>query len=139
MTNSDNAVKMAEKFRDAEEKVARERGEFYMFGLFERDQMPGKWDLVASAPWLKTDRDGTLDIIVALRDKMETEDWKMIGGVFPLEASAAYVEWITSNYRVKHHIEEVIGTNFTNVHIGHAFIITSDPSPSQITAQPLAA
>ena len=139
MTDYENVINMVEKFREAEEKVSAERGGFYLFGLFERERTPGRWDLVASAPWLKTDRDGTLDIMISLRDKMKTEDWKMIGGIFPIEPSAPYVEWITKHFRLQHQLEEISKTGFGNVHIGHAFLITANPSPAQVGQQPVAA
>ena len=139
MTEYENALDMAERFRAAEEKVAQERGGFYLFGLFEREQSPGRWDVVASAPWLGTDYDGTLDLMVSLRDNMDVGDWKKIGGIFPIEPSAPYVEWITKDYHLQHEVEEVRETGFGNVHIGHAFLITADPTPAPVMQQPVAA
>lgn len=139
MTIKDNAILMAEKFRDAEKKVAEERGEFYLFGLFERQHSLGRWDIVASAPWLKTDRDGTVELIVLLRDKMDTEDWNIIGGVFPLDPSAEFVKWVTSNHPLNHEVQEVPDSGFSNVAIGHAILITANPSPAPAPAQPVAA
>ncbi len=139
MTINDDAKLMAEKFRAAEEKVAEERGEFYLFGLFERQRSPGRWDLVASAPWLKTDRDGTVELIVLLRDKMDTEDWKVIGGVFPTEPTADFVKWITSNYYLNHQVQEERDSGFSNVAIGHAILITVNRSPAPAPALSVAA
>lgn len=141
MNTRNDVLTMAQAFCAAEEKVSAERGGFCLFGLFERERTPGRWDLVVSAPWLKTDRDATLEIIVLLRDHMETRDWQMVATVLPLEHTAAYVEWITSNYRMEHQVEEVFGTDFSNVHLGHAILITSNPSPSpaRVMPQPVAA
>lgn len=132
-----NALLMAQKFRAAEEQVSEERGGFCLFGLFERQQTPGRWDLVAAAPWLKTDRDGTLELIVLLRDKMETQDWDMIASVFPIEPSAEYVNVITSIYSLDHGLKEVSDPDYKgphNVYIGHAFLITSNASPAPASA-----
>ncbi len=139
MTINSDAMLMAQKFRAAEEKVAEERGGFYLFGLFERQRTPGRWDLVASAPWLRTDRDGTVELIVLLRDKMDTDDWKIIASVFPIEPSGDYVKWITSAYNLDHQVEEVFDSGFSNVALGHAFLITVNPSPAPAPAQPIAA
>lgn len=139
MTIQDDTRILAEKFRDAEEKVAEERGGFYLFGLFERQRSPGRWDLVASAPWLKTDREGTVELIVLLRDKMDTEDWKVIGGVFPTEPTSDFVKWITSNYYLNHQVQEERDSGFSNVAIGRAILITVNSSPTPATRQPLAA
>ena len=129
-----DALLMAKKFRDAEEQVSQAYGGFYLFGLFEREQIPGRWDLVASAPWLKTDREGTHQLIVALRKRMDVDDWKLIGAVIPREPSDFYVESLMNCYHLKHQVEEVnemvadhLGTYV--IRVGHAFLITVDKSP----------
>jgi hypothetical protein len=40
------------KLRDLEAEVRRERGEFSLFALLQRDDAYGKWDLVVAAPWI---------------------------------------------------------------------------------------
>lgn len=40
-------------FREAEEEISHEHGDFTLFGLFERTDIFGKYDCVVSAPWLK--------------------------------------------------------------------------------------
>jgi hypothetical protein len=45
---------MIEKLASLERDVASEKGEFSLFGLFLREDAEGKWDLLASAPWLET-------------------------------------------------------------------------------------
>ncbi len=146
MTTSNIAMSMAYKFRDAEKQISYEEGDFYLFGLFEREQVPGRWDLVASAPWLKTDREGTHHLIVTLRDKMDIEDWSLIGAVVPLEPSAFFVQGVTNQLYLEHGVEEINDFNPLNqgtigIRIGHAFLITSNPSPSpaRMTAEPVAA
>lgn len=47
---------LAEKCRKAEEELAKAHGDFSLFMLVERPDLPGKWDVVAAAPWLGTER-----------------------------------------------------------------------------------
>lgn len=138
MTMNVGATLMAQKLRVAEEKVAEKRGGFHLFGLFEHEQAPGRWDLVASAPWLKTDREGTLELVALLRAGMDTGDWTPVVGVFPIEPSADYVQWATSHYDFKHQVKEVFASGFGNEAVGHALLITADRSPASATL-PLAA
>ena len=42
-----------EKLRKFMEDIASKRGPFTLFALLLRDDAPGVWDLVVSAPWLK--------------------------------------------------------------------------------------
>ncbi len=135
MIPSDSALLMAQKFRDAEKQVSEELGNFSLFGLFEREQTPDRWDILASAPWLKTDREGTHHLLVALRDKMDVQDWKLIGAVVPLEPSAFFVQGVVNQFYLEHQVEEVNEFNPLNqgaigIRIGHAFLITSNPSPA---------
>ena len=44
-----------DKLQEAEKELSRERGTFTLFGLFERRNLIGSWDVVRSAPWLGTD------------------------------------------------------------------------------------
>src|SRR5205085_7760625 len=42
-----------EKLRKVMQRVAAEKGDFVLFGLFSTEGSPGRWDLVISAPWLE--------------------------------------------------------------------------------------
>lgn len=135
------SVNVAEKFREAEERVAQNRGGFTLFGLFEMEEPTGKWDLVAAAPWLGTNRNAIQDLIDALGTYFSVEDWQIIGAVVPMEPSSDFVQAIARKYRFEHQVEEV-GTTYVNgLYISHAFLITSNPSPSPAPAvrQPVAA
>ena len=50
MTSHIDTAEMIHLFRSAEEEVSHERGEFTLFGLFERLDIYGKHDSVVSAP-----------------------------------------------------------------------------------------
>ena len=135
MTTNNDALLTARKLRDAEEAVARERGEFYLFGLFERQQSPGRWDIVASAPWLETDRDGTKKLIALLRSNMDTDEWTGVSAVIPINPSAEYVQIVTDNYILKHGFQEVYDPRLGDETPGHAFLITADKSPAPVTQE----
>ncbi len=139
MSTEDALMHMVEKMRIAEMRVSRKRGGFYLFGLFERESRPGTFDLVASAPWLKTDLAGTRELIDLLKPDLSIEDWRMVAAVFPLEPSAEYVRWFTKNHRLEHKAEEHTNHIFNGVSVSRAFLFTSDPSPEMVTPQPVAA
>ena len=141
MSFNSDAVFIAQKLRYAEEKVAGERGDFFLFGLFERQECPGRWDLVASAPWLKTDRNGIAELIALLRRNMDTGDWKVVSRVVPIDPADEFVEWVTTHYTVDHQVEDVYSAGFSNLGVGHAILITSNPNPSlaRATQEPILA
>lgn len=133
------SVHLAEKFRAAEREVARQRGEFTLFGLFELEDMPGNWDLVAAAPWLDTSRNNIKELIDALSAFFSVKDWKIIARVVPMEESSDFVQAITRKYHLEHQLEEIGSTYVNGVYITHAFLITSNPAPAPVTPQPVAA
>ena len=53
-----NTRVLAENLRRAEEAMAEQHGPFILFGLFEQEETPGRWDAVAAAPWLTSNRAG---------------------------------------------------------------------------------
>ena len=135
------SLMLAERFRIAEEKVAEERGSFSLFGLFETEDMPGRWDLVASAPWLETGYSGIKRLIDALRAHFDGKDWQGVSVVVPMTTETDFVRAITRKYQFEHQVEEIGSTYANGVYISHAFLITSNPSPSpaQVIAEPVAA
>lgn len=133
------SVGIANRFRDAEQEVARQRGGFSLFALFEREETPGKWDLVAAAPWLETSRNEIRELIDAVSTVFSVKDWKIIATVVPMKGASDFVQAITRKYHLEHGLEEIGSTYVNGVYITHAFLITSDPSLAPAPAQPVAA
>ena len=141
MSFNSDALLIARKLRHAEEKVAEECGGFFLFGLFERQEMPGRWDLVASASWLTTDRNGIGELIALLRKNMDTGDWKVVSKVLTLDPDTEFVQWVTTHYIFHHQVEEVYNPGLSDAAVGHAILITSDlnPLPARVTPELAAA
>lgn len=133
------SVSIAERFREAEEKVARQRGGFSLFGLFELEEHPGKWDLIAVAPWLDTSPSIIKEVIDTLSVFFNVRDWKIIAAVVPMKTSSDFVQAITRKYHFEHQVEEIGNTYVNGLYITHAFLITSNPAPTPALAQPAAA
>lgn len=135
------SVALAESFRAAEKKVAEERGDFSLFGLFETEDAPNSWDLVAAAPWLDASSHRIRDLIDAISTYFSVKDWKRISAAFPMTTDSDFTRAITRKYHLEHQVEEIGNTYVNGVYISHAFLITSNPSPSpaQVIAEPVAA
>lgn len=133
------SVHLAEKFCEAEREVAQQRGGFTLFGLFELEDMPGNWDLIAAAPWLDTSRSSIKELIDALNAFFSVQDWKSIATVVPMPESSDFVQAITRKYRFEHQVEEIGNAYVNGLYISHAFLITANPSSAQVVPQPVAA
>jgi len=64
-----------DKFQQAEEELSREHGRFSLFGLFERRNLIGRWDVVMSAPWLGTDYAARKWMVENLQWRFTDEEW----------------------------------------------------------------
>ncbi len=71
-----------EQFRKAEKTISEKYeadGDFTLFGLFERDDIPGKYDVIVSAYWLIGGL-GSLTILTRLvQEAIGTGWWRQIG------------------------------------------------------------
>ena len=68
-------LNLFERFRSAEEAISKSGRNFTLFGLFQRDDLPTKYDVVVSAPWLVSNR-SSLDLLIGLiREAIGDEGW----------------------------------------------------------------
>ena len=123
-----DSIILAEKFRAAEERVAEERGPFVLFGLFETEDAPYSWDLVAAAPWLDASRHRIKEIIDVVSSYFPVKDWKRVSSVVPMTTDSDFAQAVTRKYRIEHEVEEIGNVYVNGVYISHAFLITSNPS-----------
>ena len=128
-----------EKLASLERDITSEKGEFSLFALCLREDADDTWDLLASAPWLKTDKRESLDYIVnQLRARLDTQELLSLSRIVLLEKDNPVLETIHKEVRVKHGMAEVRDSVFSGVPIKHAYIITSEreKSPRNRTPQP---
>lgn len=121
---------LVKKFQAAEKAISLVRGSFLLFVLAERDEAPGKWDLLVSAEWLEINRNGIDQMVDALKPYLEPTDWRHLASITPLSPSMKYVQWIAQKYGFQHEVLEVANTFWDGVFVSHAFLITADKSPA---------
>ncbi|MDD5271208.1 MAG: hypothetical protein PHU14_00685 [Methylovulum sp.] len=56
---------LAQKMTVVEQELAAEQGDFTLFALFLRENSPGLWDVIVSAPWIDANRETGLNTVVA--------------------------------------------------------------------------
>lgn len=119
-------LQLAEKCRDAEKKLSEEHGGFVLFSMIQREATAGKWDVVASASWLTTDRAGIQLLIDGLRPFMSPPDWLRLASTLPVAPDTDFVQSMTRRFDVEHDILET-GTIYTDdVTVDRAIIITAN-------------
>jgi len=127
-----NERTLAESLQRAEEALAEQHGGFTLFGLFEQEETPGRWDVVASAPWLTSSRAGIGRLIKGLEPYLTAEQWTGLGRIVPLSPSEPFVQGVTQAISpVEHELSELGGISAADVDIRRAFVITSQRGAHQ--------
>ena len=134
-----NEERLVENARRAEVAIARQHGDFLLFGLFQTEETAGKWDIVASAPWLTTARPGIQQIVDGLGDFLSAEDWLKTASIVPLAPDTGFVRAMTRLFRAEHTVLESGGFVSGDIHVHRAFIITASQSSAQVQAHQAAA
>jgi len=117
---------LAEKLRAVEQQIAEEKGPFLLFALFLREDAPGLWDLLVSAPWIEASKGEALRYIVPKLQAVATpEELAKLSRVAIIEKSQPALAAIQSAFHVEHGLAEVQNSNFFGLQINHAYIITS--------------
>ena len=126
MTHSNN---LFEQFRSAEESVSQTWGEFTLFGLFERDDIPNKFDVIASAEWLKEDRKSLLDLTDSVRASIRHDNWwSRIGKFVVLSPQDPFVKAVLKRMPsdvIEHDLQTLTDFTYEGDVIRNAVIITA--------------
>src|SRR5437016_4912569 len=93
---------LTDKVRQVEAEIAREKGQFNLFALLEREDIANRWDLVIAAPWAKHDEPTLRYIVAALKHHLAPNDMIFLARIVILEATEDPVRAITESYDVEH-------------------------------------
>jgi hypothetical protein len=118
-----------EKLKAIEEEIARERDGFALFALFEREELPGRWDVVFSAPWVGESKRSAIDYVVRkTRAALDWEEFLTIARFVPLRPSEDFVRALTQMVRVAHGLIELHHEVIDGLLITRGYVITSQPN-----------
>jgi len=124
---------IASRFAGLESRIAQEKGEFALFALFLREDVPDRWDLIVSAPWVGTDREAALNYFVEeIKSVLGSQDLTVLSRIVFIDPSDPAVENLNRAIHVEHGTAEVRDSNFFGLPIKHAFIITSKRPSSPV-------
>ena len=114
------------KFAKLEADVSATKGDFALFALFLREDLPDRWDLMISAPWASADQKGALDYLISrIKIDLDETDLTQLSRIVFIDPKDASVRNLNQAIHVEHGGVEVRNSNFFGLPIKHAFIITS--------------
>lgn len=118
-----------ERFRTAEEIISQGGRDFTLFGLFQRDDLPTKYDLVVSASWLVRDRSSLSLLTELVRQALGDDDWwRRIGKFVVLPQDDPLVQAVLSRMpggATRHEIKLLHDVPYEDEFIESAAIITA--------------
>lgn len=113
------------KFKVLEATLSKERGDFVLFALFEREDTPNKWDFILSATWLKENKKELSNIVKRLHAKFSSAELLSLSRLLLLKPNDPFVVNINKLIQVEHGEVELINCVINQISIRHAFIISS--------------
>ena len=126
---------LPEKFRDLESRIAEDKGGFALFALFMREDVPDRWDLIVSAPWVGTNKREAVDYFVSqIKSRLAEQDLTSLARIVVVDPEDAAVQALNRAVQIEHGGVEVRDSNFFGLSIKHAFIITSKRPPAPAAA-----
>jgi hypothetical protein len=119
---------LVEKLKEIEREVAEERGGIVLFALFEREELPGKWDLVISAPWVGESRRSAIAYVVEkVRARLDPAEFLSISRIVPLRPTEEFVRAIHQTVRVEHGLAPLHNQMVNGMLMNRGYVITSQP------------
>jgi hypothetical protein len=117
---------LASDFTRLEAQIAAKKGDFRLFALFLRDDVPDRWDLMVSAPWATEDKKSALRYLVdEIKANLGNDVLTALSRIVIVNPDDAAVGSLNKSIKVEHGSVEVRDSNFFGLPIKHAYIITS--------------
>lgn len=113
-----------EKLRKLMDKIEAQRGRFTLFGLFMREESPGKWDLALSAPWLEQGKLKALgEFVKEMSDNLGEEQVLSFSRIVTLNRDDPTLHAILEEVGGMRKPIERQGRNLFGLPIEHAYIL----------------
>jgi hypothetical protein len=116
----------AEKLKEVESELSAEKGAFSLFGLFLREDAPGKWDLLISADWALNNKKEAMNLILsAIKKVLSDQELLMLSRLIIMNEDDPALSALQGAINVEHGMAEIQDSNFFGLKIKHAYLITS--------------
>jgi hypothetical protein len=126
------------KLREIETEIVREKGEFTLFALLQReDAFGGKWDLVVAAPWIGEGRLETLKYLTSkITPKLNLEELLSLSKIVTVFPNDEPVQRLIRAIPVNPDQKpvEIHDWDYNGMPIARGYILTARPTPTSASA-----
>ncbi len=111
--------------QNLEQRLEEEKGPFKLFGIFLREESPGRWDLLVSSPWIDDNKHRAVrELSQALSRALTRQQVLLISRIVPIGVHHdRFLEALQGMINVQHGLEEVRG-EISGVSIDQGYVIT---------------
>ena len=127
------------KFASLGAAIEKEKGDFSFFALFEREDVPNRWDLLISAPWT-TDEEQTLEYMFKkIKRHLGPEALISLARIIVLDPTAPQVREFVREYHVERGFAEVENVQpledltISGLPVRRAYILKARSSAAPVT------
>jgi hypothetical protein len=117
---------LVEKFKSLESRIAESKGDFSFFALLLREDVPDRWDLILSAPWIAKNKEAAVSYVISeINSYLGPQALISLSRIFVADPDDLSIQSLNQSFHVEHGVTEVSDRDFFGLPIKHAFIITS--------------
>ena len=118
--------KVVDILEKIERKLSREYGAFTLFALFDRQDIPSRWDLVVAAPWVEQDNELAMKLLAQeLKTHLPKNELERVSRIVLLDPRDDSVRALTAEHAVEHGRVEIDEGSQYGLPAEHGFVITS--------------
>ena len=107
---------------------------FTLFALFMREEVPGRWDLVVSAPWVSDQGDALNYLVDRIKTDLGPGALINLSRIVFVDPNEQAVQDLNRDISIEHGMVEVKDSNFLGLPIKQACFITSKRPEAHVGA-----
>ena len=116
-----------DKLRQFMKRVEAQKGRFTLFGVFMREDSPGRWDLVVSAPWLEAGKLKALgEFVKKMSDAFGQDDVTSFSRIVTLNHDDPALQAILTEAGPVKKLLEKQGRSLFGLPVEHAVILRAN-------------
>jgi len=125
------------KIAEVEKSLSEDKGNFKLFAVFSRPDTEGRWDIVISADWIKSEREGLDYISKKLTKNLSPEEIIKISRIVYLNVNDNFVRVINSAFSVKNHnLTEIENCDINGILVSKGYVFASQHWKDHPTKKP---
>jgi len=114
---------------EIERELSQQKGPFTLFAVFERQDIPNRWDVLVAAPWVDQNNEQAMKLLAAeMKKRLPPPEIVRVSRIVLLDSDDASVRAITSARSVEHGRTPFNEASDYGLPAERGYLITSRPA-----------